>query len=179
MLQGAARIVDQTLAKNTPFEYPLYVHEEEMTAAVQRLLRKLYTTAGGPAYLSSPEVLYLHAKELNKDVTYADVAKFIKKSHTYSVTRQASKKVKQYLPYATTKSNQVWHLDLMFNQQKPYLVTVDVFNGRIMVRKMPNKQPESTVKALSYIVTHMNDSIYPSKIYTDRGMPVFLSEIAN
>ena len=141
-------------------------------AVIQRLLRKLYTTAGGPAYLSNPEVLYLHAKEVNKDVSHVDVDKFIKKSHTYSVTRQPSKKVKQYLPYATTKSNQVWHLDLMFNQQKPYLVAVDVFNGRIMVRKMANKQPESTVKALTYIVTHMNDSIYPSKIYTDRGLRI-------
>ena len=145
-------------------------------AVVQRLLRKLYTTAGGPAYLSNPDVLYLHAKDVNKNVTHADVDKFIKKSHTYSVTRQASKKVKQYLPYATTKSNQIWHLDLMFDHQKPYLVAVDVFNGRIMVRKMANKQPETTVKALKFIVIHMNDSIYPSKIYTDRGFCVLFCD---
>lgn len=138
-------------------------------AAVQRLLRKLYTTTGGPAYLSNPDVLYLHAKQQNKNVTKADVAKFLKKSHTYSVTRQASKPVKKYLPYATTGSNIVWHMDLMFEKQKPYLVAADVFNGRIMVRKMPNKQPKSTVKAFNYIVDNFNHSVFPSKVYTDRG----------
>lgn len=95
----------------------------------ETLLRKIYNTRGGPAYLASFPTLFRQAKKILPSIREKDVWDFLNKDPIYQQHslkgRGKGKFPKVIAPYPGARLQ----CDLMFEKKRPFLVCIDSFSN--------------------------------------------------
>ena len=142
-------------------------------------IRRAFLDVGQSGALSfNKRQLLTAAQKFNEKVTRTDVTTFLERdSHTYSKHRKPPEisSARDFLPYKTTNQNIYMHCDLMFHKGSsdasnlmPGLVCADTFSGRVMAKKLSDKQPSTVAKAFMHMMQQQNHSNMPKKLFTDQ-----------
>lgn len=122
------------------------------------------------AFSATPSVLLQAAKQVDPNVTRAQVLKFLASSYT-SVRHRRKRTSRKTVQNQFTNANIRWDCDLMFTNpnRKPILVCADNFTSKVLAQTMNQKTAGATRAAFLKMVKQQNNNVFPFTVRTDRG----------
>ena len=145
-----------------------------MPPRIETILKKIYYDPSHPAGYGSISNLLQAARARRKNVTLAQVERWLQGQDAYTLHRKINRRFPQR-KFVSKGLNHIWQADLVDmqaiqkeNAGRRYLLTViDVFSRRASAKAIKSKQPHHVIEAFSQILREA--AAQPKFLHVDRG----------
>lgn len=93
------------------------------------IIKRLYNTKGGPAYLAGFPTLYHHAKNIQPSITQREVWNFLNNDPLYQQHSQKGRGKGRFPKIIAPYPGARLQCDLMFEKRRPILACIDIFSN--------------------------------------------------
>ena len=140
----------------------------------EQYLKELYYDISKPTAYGNAESIFRHAKKEGKNVSKADVKKFLKKQETHSLHKE-KRSIKKYRSIFAPYPNYLWQIDCAYmstlfptnkDKHKFFLLCVDCFSRKIYTHPLKSLKGIEVAAAMRSILDKNSN---PERIQSDMG----------